>query len=273
MSETVATLEPVQADTGIQVAPSAQPPAVELPPPTELSVQDVRFYASDPQDLMAAQGKMAAWARMKISQLENERLELSTELEIAKRNKWRSGSWQKQITMIDRRINYYKKIEHVINDGYVLVPSMPMDVFAVRVKTTAIVPGGIHDWRTRNKAKQVAAGTLPSGEGKNISNDTVCIQWDETEKDSAGREEKKMYYQATELQDVEFPLDLARPVIMEKTAKALAMKAFDEVGVVRDRMGTNRRADPFVLGRIIDPRPGRHGLCFFIAWHIDVSDL
>ncbi len=234
---------------------------------------DTKFFTTNAQDLCAAQGKMSAWTRMKISELNNEMLELQTEHDIALKNKWRAGPWRKQMNMLAKRIDYYTKIGAAVDAGYVIVPVMPMDVFAVRVKVGSRPSSHNTTWSNHNESFQAETGMQALGAGEYVSDQNEVRQYETTSKDSQGREQKITNYYATGYGDIAFPLDVAKPVVMEATAAAMAMKVFDEVGVVRDGGVKNRRGDPFVIARIRDPRPNRTGLCFFIGWFIDVSAL
>ncbi len=232
----------------------------------------VSLFSTDASQLGAMQEKMGVWVRMRIAELENDMIGLQAELDIALQNNWRPDSWRRQINQLDKRVKYYQKIEAVIKEGYVLVPSMPMDVFAVRT-TKNYPPRKIHGWGTHRQAEQVAAETAPGGTGKYVSSDTDFNHWRETRRDSAGKETTVDLYQANAFNEIEYPLDVAKPVVMERTAAAMALKVFDEIGVVRDGRPNNRRGDPFVLGRICDPRQNRNGVCFFIGWCFDLRSL
>jgi hypothetical protein len=84
-----------------------------------------------------------------------------------------------------------------------------------------------------------------------------------------------------EFEDVEFPLEIAKPELMRITSQAMALKFFDEIGVLRirsDDAAAPRKADPVILGRIIYPiKQGwaseRRRLTFYIGWYIDTATL
>jgi hypothetical protein len=62
---------------------------------------------------------------------------------------------------------------------------------------------------------------------------------------------------------------------MQRTAQAMALKVFDEIGVatdtVRGRSGT--RGDPVLIGRILNPNPNKPALSVFLGWYFDPSVL
>lgn len=71
-----------------------------------------------------------------------------------------------------------------------------------------------------------------------------------------------------------FPLALAKPVLMERAAAAMGRKLFDEIGVAVDTQWRGRRSgDPIILGRIRNPRRGRPDITFFVGWYFDPTNL
>jgi hypothetical protein len=69
-----------------------------------------------------------------------------------------------------------------------------------------------------------------------------------------------------------FPLNVARPQIMEATAQAMVAKCFDEIGICPQ----TKQADPLIIGRIATKRRGWQEpsmISFLIAWHLDLRTL
>lgn len=240
--------------------------ATEIVPTQPKTMQ---FFTANPQKLCAAQGKLSAWVSMKISELENERVTLQSELDIALKNKWRAEPWRRQLNLLSKRVDYYIKMRAALDAGYVMVPSMQMDLFAIR--TDRDYPKNKHEiYRMNAENSPPTLPPVPLGEGEFVSAtaDTDGSSYQDTTKNPPRTVES---YWPTDFKAVEFPLDVATPAIMSQTGRAMAMKAFDEIGVVRN--ANQRRGDPFVVARIRDPRQNKSGVCFFIGWYVDAENL
>jgi len=98
-----------------------------------------------------------------------------------------------------------------------------------------------------------------------------------------GRVIDKRWFSRANFLDVEFPLLACRPAIIDATTRAMALKVFDEIGILppdssHTDMAAARKGDPVIVGRIVDPRakPGwaqRKRLSFLIGWFVDTKDL
>jgi len=80
---------------------------------------------------------------------------------------------------------------------------------------------------------------------------------------------RRMFYAKIELA-LQAGYVIAKPALMSKTAEAMALKIFDEIGVAVDTKG--RKSDPVIIGRIKNPRQ-RPDLSFFIGWFFNPADL
>jgi hypothetical protein len=70
---------------------------------------------------------------------------------------------------------------------------------------------------------------------------------------------------------------------MDATAKAMALKVFDQIGICRPVDHQNERAfaasgagDPLIIGQILRRRGTYQGpkvVSFIIAWHLNLNDL
>ena len=105
-------------------------------------------------------------------------------------------------------------------------------------------------------------------------------QWDQVSQQRVPQTVDGNEYFNKAFEDVEFPLDLAKPELMRITSEAMALKLFDEIGVLRVQRDDTAvaKGDPVILGRIIHPvgrdyNSARTRLTFFIGWYVDTRDL
>lgn len=76
---------------------------------------------------------------------------------------------------------------------------------------------------------------------------------------------------AVSFAELEFPLAIAHPVVMDATSHAMALKIFDRIGIVPQSL---RHGDPIVLGQIIRKQGWQTKTAsFLIAWYLDVRTL
>lgn len=138
-----------------------------------------------------------------------------------------------------------------------------------------------------NAAK--AEMNLPVGTGRYVdeTNPHRDLSYDSKERNPQTGEIKTVHHRQTQItaydEGVDFPVALVRPEILAATERAMALKIFDEIGVVHGQ-GTmskrQRRSDPIVIGRTLDGGKGRgyggepkHFVTFFIAWWLDTRAL
>jgi hypothetical protein len=239
--------------------------AVEIQHPT-----GYQLVATDQAQMQAAHGHMIDWARAKQLECDRELSEERANLSIAEDRKWATAAFKRRISMLEKRRVFYEKIEIALNAGYVIVPNFEMDIFAIR--TVAYTPrGGVRSGSFNNFDQE--AQRLPAGEGEYRNPKPVVLEEREKVKDEKG--ERTLVTQwPSEFQDVDFPIALAKPVLMSRTAEAMAAKVFDEVGVARDTQWRgSRRGDPIILGRIRNPRPNRPDMTFFVGWFFDPTNV
>jgi hypothetical protein len=252
----------------------------ETPETTAVAVQDPATYqlvAVDQGQLNAAHQKMIAWASERQATCAADLAEREEALRIAERRQWDTSALKRRISELQKRHTFYAKIEAALRAGYAIVPNFEMDVFAIRT-TRRVPPGGwtpVGSWENREFRQEPML--LPAGEGeyKNPLPDTQRTI--EQSKDEKGNAVQKHYQMPTEFTDIEFPIALAKPVLMEATQHAMALQVFDEIGVAvdsgRERWRGNRRGDPIILGRIRNPRKNHPDISLFLGWYFDPSNL
>lgn len=238
--------------------------------------QPLSVYALTPREIGPAQAQLADWCQQKMRALGKDYAELKANLTVATRNRWSRGGLQKAVAMTKRRIIYYKKIQSALRAGFLIIPNLPIDVIAVRVNR------GSPPWKEGTYATDVNTakpGILPQGEGHYVDEMTKIRDLSVTDKE--GKRHRRV--EAGDFSDeIDFPVLAVKPQIMEATARAMALKLFDRIGLAHNNAANSsrriRRSDPFVVGQILDPKRGHSSwsptlVTFFIAWWLDTEAL
>jgi hypothetical protein len=108
---------------------------------------------------------------------------------------------------------------------------------------------------------------LPVGEGEYKNPFPVVIV--ETTTHGDGKKDYKSY--AEEWKDMEFPITMIKPEIIEATNRAMALEIFDQFGI----LPATKNEDPIIVGQIIN-KTGSYRMkivSFMIAWHFDTKVL
>jgi hypothetical protein len=190
-------------------------------------------------------------------------------LAIAKKSKWRTAGLAAMVKRLELRVEFYEKGIEASEAGFYMVPNMEVDVFAIRTN------------RVRPKRNEVvgswpdiqASEKPPLGEGEYVS-PHATVESKILDPEDPKRLNWKRW--AGEHQAVEFPFKLVEPAVLDATSQAMALKIFDDIGIIPFTKKTRPRAgDPMVIGRIIGPGPrwSRKMFLFVVAWFIDVNAL
>jgi hypothetical protein len=228
---------------------------------------EVNVVALTPADMVPAQHELIAWCARKLVALRDEVDELQLHHTLAIENGWRTSVVESSLSRARRRIEYYEKIARALEAGYLLVPNMPVDVLAIRVdrrkpvrKTTG------SEW----SAGRVRVESLPAGAGRYVDEEAFTRSFQLTEQNYKGEPVKVTKYQPAEFDEVDFPVALTKPVVLERVAQAMALRVFDTIGLVQNG---GRKGDPIYVGQIMDPRRGDRRATFFLAWWVDTRAL
>jgi len=229
---------------------------------------NMQVTALTPTGMQECQTQLITWFGKKVEKQEEEAKELQENYEIAKKNKWKASTLKRHAALATKRVNYYKKIKSALEEGYNIVPNMPLDIFAVRTdKVRPMKKASFYRWDGR----ETRGGFLPEGEGRYVNPEPVHDYYEvAVPNKKTGEDEAKEEWFADEFQAVAFPVTMAKPEIMEATSRAEAMNIFDEIGVLPAR----RKVDPVIVGRIRDPRSSTYSdkhISFIIAWYLDTS--
>lgn len=233
---------------------------------------DSTIVALTPAEMPAAQQSLIEWADRTVTQLEGEIKELEEHRQIAQANGWKLKAVVAQLSRAKRRIAYYQKIAAAVRAGYLILPNMPVDVFAVRVHRESPPTQEGDRWAQFRAEPEL----LPPSEGRYVGSTLTRVDASYTER-IPGKEDKQIArFLSDEYTDVDFPVKAVKPIVLEATARAMGLKLFDQFGIVRDngvRRQWPRRGDPIVVGQLIDPRGNGKGVTFFVAWWLDTSTL
>lgn len=252
----------------------AETPIVSAPPITTTPEEQTIFHEGDelflvaryPYQMQACQSAMVEWADRKLAEMTGEIDDLAENVEIARTNKWGTAALIRARNKAMKRREFYEKIKAAIEAGHCIVPNFPVEMIAIR---------------TRNRKPEEKRGTskfadkiqssqsLPQGEGEYQNPAPVIYQ--HTGPGGDGKETTEYY--AKEWAEFDFPFHAAKPQILTATARAMADKFFDEIGILP---GPRRKGDPIIVGRIIDKSAGGYSarvVTFLIAWFLDTKDL
>lgn len=239
-------------------------------------------FAKDRTAMAEAQQAGVGWALAKLTEAQEILLDAQTNYEIAKKNKWKSQGWATATTRAKKKVEYYEKLHAALEAGYTIIPDFPIDVFAIRTKRRYPIEMYTTDrngWTNILDKTQRGTG-LALGEGEH--KDSQPIQNRSVVSRDVNNKVEWWKIWAAEYQDVDFPIKAVKPTIVEEVSRAMALKIFDEIGMLPGRKDfTNRNriirgADPIVVGRILFPRSGWSEpkvISFLITWWLDFKDI
>ncbi len=233
---------------------------------------DFTVIAHSPKEMERAQRSLILWAARKIQAIKQDIAETETELQQAVERKWNASGWRRELSKKQNCAEFYRKIKMALEAGYYIVPPFPMDVFAIR--TNKALPKRM-DSQHRDNHDQLPQA-LPIGEGRYVDPKPERWSYPNREKKSDGTFRDLTYYYAHDFKDAGFPFKLAKAEIRAATDAALALKVFDQVGV----LPRVRAPDPIVCGQILYPniKLYRHyehnkAITFFVTWWLDTKTL
>ena len=228
----------------------------------------VHLVARNPVEMQEAQTGLADWLKAKIATVTTEMEEYQASLSEAIRNKWSGKGLRKAVNNTFWRKQFYEKTLDAVNAGFTIVPEFPIDVFAIRVNRDNPETTIQSTRYGRADIPVERSDIMATGTGKYVSPTPKVLRWSETRKEG-DKEYKLNLAEPTELQAVEFPFRSARVEVMSATAKAMALRVFDEIGICPE---TRRNADPLIIGRIHLPGSNK-SVSFLIAWHLNLNEL
>jgi hypothetical protein len=238
---------------------------ITAPAPLHDIDTNLQLVATSAEEMGVAQQQMVGWFGGKIEVLKRDLDEAGQELEIAMRNGWKCDALRKQCNVIAGRIRFYDKCLKASEAGYCVIPNMPCDQFAIRVDRQA--PKWVEQPSWNTEALDPKPSNLPAGEGRYVGDESFKTTRSET-RGEGDKAANVVLWRATDFDEVDFPVSIRKPAVMTQTARAMAMKCFDAVGVIPSR---RRRGDPLVLGLVTGPN--KKLITFLIAWYVDTREL
>ena len=265
--------KPIEVSTTVPTAEDTTAKVVE-----NNEVEEIFVAARTPQEMNVAQQKLIAWADGKIGKLKEEVKAAEVNLELAKKRKWATAPFKRIVAVAQKKVEFYEKVQAALQAGYTIIPDMPMDIFAIRTtkkNPKKNVDSGSTQFGNRLFVMDQQTNSPPLGEGKFVSNRAIEEEHTWTGKDKDQKPIPMALKKAVEFDpEIDFPFRMAKPVVLNDTAKALSQKFFDQIGVAPSTRRERRPGDPMVIGRILY-KQGYHekAVAFLISWFIDSKDL
>lgn len=243
------------------------------------NAQDIEVIAETPQEMRDSNQQLIQWCEQKIKAMRTDFIELDAAYKTAVARKWKSSVLKRHAAMAKKRMEYYHKIQQALVAGFFIVPNFPVHCFAIR--TTKERP--LRVWSTvrstyrpyPTKDQQTAA--LPEGDGDYVSPFPTVETTGLAVTTDGGAKTTQWTTWAEHWQEVDFPLCMARPRIMEAVGRAMEMKLFDDLGVLSSSPDRRRGCgDPIIVARILDPRSNTYSkkmVSFIIAWSLDTRTI
>lgn len=211
-----------------------------------------------PDQMMVAQQQLIVWCDKKIASVVAEVNELTEAIEYAKASKWSTKVLKNQHGRAEKRVIFFEKMREALKAGYYIVPNFPIELFAIR--TNKRNPHPDHS-RYYWDIKREDAQELPVGKGEYKNPRPLVVR----EREQIGEKVVESSY-TNGWDELEFPVTMLRPEIIEVTNKAMALEIFDQFGV----LPATKNQDPIIVGQIVNKKMT---LSFMIAWHFDTKIL
>ena len=225
-------------------------------------------FAQNPLQMRQAQAQMVEWAQRKVEETKALLADLEQNLEIAKKNKWRTSTLKTAVLREQRRSEFYCKTKQALEAGYCMVPNFPTGVFAIR--TTRETPKATDLQRQSRYLPTEKSNCPPEGEGEYVDPQVPAVSCQAPDKEG----KLQTWWSAGEdYSDVSFPFTLVKPEIMEATQRAMALKVFDEIGCLPESVSSRRYRDPIIVGKITHRQStySETTFTFLIAWFMDLD--
>ena len=228
---------------------------------------DRSLVALSPGEMPATQQALSDWCVHKRTALEQELKDLEEHWLIASANGWKLRGLQASIQRTKKRLVYYDKVKTAVESGYLIVPNFPVTVLAIRVDR----PRQRRTVSTYERSSSFDAkpALLPSGEGRYVDERLLVSDESYTEPDGKGGTKIVRKYVSGDYDEPDFPFAAVKPAVLAATQRAMALRVFDQIGMVLNTGGR----DPIMVGRLLDPRGNGRCSTFFIAWWLNTRDL
>jgi hypothetical protein len=230
-------------------------------------VENVFLAARNSREMASSQKQLEDWLGTKRNSVQVEYNELCAAIRHAESCKWNTKALVSARSKARGRFVYYDKLLKATQAGYIIIPWMSYDAFAIRVvREEAKLLSSRNDYSYPSAPEQ-PSDVASAGEGRYVSTKSDSYPDNSIRKDKQGQEINVYETNTTtEFKDVEFPVLAAKPTLMSAAANAMALKIFDEIGIAPNRRGR----DPFIVGTVKGPKGPQ---IFLIAWYLDTRAL
>lgn len=255
----------------------------------ETVTPSVHLTALNPAEMQSVQGSLKPWLEEKLSVIERDIKEANQGLTEARNNGWSTSALTYARNRAVDDETYYNKILMAVEAGYTIIPDFPISVFAVRSQGDKREE---HRWTGRVGENwldhPLAADSLPAGAGEfRNPKPEVYTGFESQRTDDQGKKYFPYYKIRTgrPAGDIKFPKTAARADLMQATAQAMELKAFDCVGIClpvmasgatrRIQENAGRAGDPLIIGQVVHKRIGskQKVASFIIGWYLNLNDL
>lgn len=234
--------------------------------------ESLHLIARTPNEMREAQSALSQWFAAKLAIIAKDVADLDANLQIAVKNGWKRDGFERALNREVSRHRFYEKCKAAVDAGYCIVPNFPVDVFAVR--TCKYKPPRRNESTWHGTAQQEQSSESPAlGLGDYRDSEPITgrrTEYVEDRKTGLTNPVSKFFAKAWQ-DEIDFPICVARPEIMSRTAEAMALKCFDELGVLPNTRRS--KGDPILVGIIRDRSNANRTLSFLIAWYIDTATL
>lgn len=239
---------------------------------------NIAVTALVPEQMTSCQSALIAWCQQKIATIRAEAEELRAAFEQAKAKKWKTSVLQRHAALAEKRVVFYEKMLAAFEHGFIIVPNFPVGLFTVRTEEGASPERKDRSYVRVGYGRPLHEQTpdkLPAGEGE-YHNPFPYVYDFGRRTDDKGNEHVLTAPNAWK--EIDFPLAMAKPEIMLAADRAMALKIFDQFGILPKEAVTAGRAtrDPIIVGQLVDPRSTTYNkrvVTFMVAWHLDTRVL
>lgn len=221
--------------------------------------------ATHPGQLAAAQEGILAWCSRKLAEIDQTIADLQADVDMATKRKWKVSSYKGMLNRQKNMQKYYGKIVAAVQAGYYMVPNFPVDIFAIR--TNRARPAS-EQCTNRWERFQQDSESPAIGVGHTVDAMPIVFQHEEHAPTQQDPNKHVTHYYPQEFDEVDLPVTMLKPQVLEAFDRAQALKIFDEYGVLPHR---RQKGDPLVTGVI--KGPGNKRCQFMIAWWLDENSL
>lgn len=228
-----------------------------------MDTENIQLTALVPDQMMEAQNQLISWCERKIASVQAEVNELLLAIDHARAFKWSLKVLKSQHQRAEKRLLFFQKFKGALDAGYYIVPNFPVQLFAIRTKKAEPATNYVNSYWDIKREK---ATGLPPGKGEYRNPFPLVVR--AREKDIENKDSSHSY--ADGWDELEFPVTMLKPEIIEATNRAMALGIFDQMGI----LPATRNDDPIIVGQIIRRSGYRTKIVsFMIAWHFNTNIL